>query len=548
MASENNLKKPIKKYTGLVYLSAILLTAGGILNFVDKYLFGWSIRVEYLGYFIFGFATVSLIPLAISIREITDIYFVDHVTKEGKETARWLWIYGASVAVNFVLVGWPLVAPFVSVIIIVGRVMGFYKLNKLFTRIKNLFKINVGSFFYILFGFYSIIISTLASVANWADDDIFFGFLFAFDGIIESLLIITVAVKLTIDFRRIQKFILTEGIKPYSTKSSLFVKDRKEHMEISTTTEHIQSKVKIAQLQERTRSVPSVVAKKKKVEQVMKIEKKEKGVFDQYIICPKCNERTDKNIGLCTNCGLVLSKKERKEIEERARLVGGVVQKRKRVLSVKKEKILQQVVIAIFLIGFVTFSFIQTENIALHTYSYIIIAIVVTYFLVNYVLLFLVGRGFAILTVVTDILFMFVMLPILSAIFSFFTLTSIGNTIPEGISEEVFRGILIGLTIALSLFLIILVLRFKVKGANMNLKEYLQFRFDFKARETELNVEKKRVEKKRANFDNLDKIEAHMARQREGRVMDYEDFDYKERLKDLGSPLEDNEQNKEEEN
>ena len=168
--------------------------------------------------------------------------------------------------------------------------------------------------------------------------------------------------------------------------------------------------------------------------------------------------------------------------------------------------------------------------------------------IVNYILLFLVGRGFAILTVITDILFMFVMLPILSAIFSFFALNTIGKSIDGGISDQVFQWLLIGLTITLSVFLIILVLRFKVKGSNMNLREYLRFRFDFKARETELNAEKKRVEKKRENFDNLDKIAAHMAKQREGRVMDYEDFDYKERLKDLGSPLEDIEQDEDEEN
>lgn len=542
------MKYPIKKYTRLVYLSAILLIAGGILNFVDKYLFGWSSGIEYLGYFFFGLVTVSLIPLAIALREITDIYFVDHVTKEGKETAHWFWIYGASVAVNFVALGWPLIAPFVSVIIIVGRVLGFYKLNKLFDRIKKLFDIKIGSVFYVIFGFYSIIMSILAGSATLASDVDFTYFLFALDGLIESLLIIIVAVKLIIDFTRIQKFVLIEDIKPYSAKSSLFVRDRKDHMEFSTTAEHVQSKVKIAQLQERTRSVPSVVPKKKTVEQVLvkKIEKKEKEVYNQYIICPKCNERTDKNIGLCTNCGLVLSKKERREIEEKASLVGDVAQKSKRILSVKKEKILQQVVIALFLIIFVTYSF-AIKNLPLITYSWIIIAIFVTYLIVNYILLFLVGRGFAILTAITDILFMFVMLPILSAIFSFFALTLVVDTISEGISDEAFRGSLISLTIILTVFLIILVLRFKVKGANMNLREYLQFRFDFKAREAELNVEKKRVEKKRANFDNLDKIKAHMVKQREGRVMDYENFDYKERLKDLGSPLEDIEQDDDEE-
>ena len=53
----------------------------------------------------------------------------------------------------------------------------------------------------------------------------------------------------------------------------------------------------------------------------------------------------------------------------------------------------------------------------------------------------------------------------------------------------------------------------------------------------ELQKEKQRVEKKRANFDSLDRIEEHMTRQRQDKVMDYKDFDFKQRLKDLGSPL-----------
>ena len=79
----------------------------------------------------------------------------------------------------------------------------------------------------------------------------------------------------------------------------------------------------------------------------------------------------------------------------------------------------------------------------------------------------------------------------------------------------------------------------------MNLREYIRFRFDFESRAKELNVDKERAEKKRSYFDNLDKVEAHMAKQREAKVMDYEDFDFKERIKDLGSPLEDIEEENE---
>ena len=93
------------------------------------------------------------------------------------------------------------------------------------------------------------------------------------------------------------------------------------------------------------------------------------------------------------------------------------------------------------------------------------------------------------------------------------------------------------MSIAISILAISLIFRFKVKATNMNIREYIKYRFDFKARAEELQKEKQRVEKKRADFDSLDRIEEHMARQRKDSVMDYKDFDFKQRLKDLGSPL-----------
>ena len=76
----------------------------------------------------------------------------------------------------------------------------------------------------------------------------------------------------------------------------------------------------------------------------------------------------------------------------------------------------------------------------------------------------------------------------------------------------------------------------------MSVREYIKYRFDFKERAKEMEIEKARAEKKRYYFDQLDKIEARMNEQKASRVMDYEDFDFKERLKDLGSPLEKDEE------
>jgi len=108
-------------------------------------------------------------------------------------------------------------------------------------------------------------------------------------------------------------------------------------------------------------------------------------------------------------------------------------------------------------------------------------------------------------------------------------------------SEVVFRAIFISTVIILEIIAVILVLSFKVKSSGMNLSQYIRYRLDFKARAEELVKDEKRAEKKRSYFDKLDKVEAHMAKQRESKVMDYEEFDFKQRLKDLGSPLEDEE-------
>ena len=217
-----------------------------------------------------------------------------------------------------------------------------------------------------------------------------------------------------------------------------------------------------------------------------------------------------------------------------------------RLLSPKKEKILQQIVFAIFLIAFVSYAFV-TKDFALTIYAWIIIAIFVTYLFVNYIVLFFSGRGFAITTVLSDIAFLFVILPVLSSITSYFiALIVLKMSNPNAAQDEINRWLVIILSIILSAISIIFTLRYKVNKIDMSLKEYLKYRFDFKARAEELNKEQKRVEKKRANFDSLDRIEAHMAKQRQENVMNYEDFDFKKRLKELGSPLTNDEEDDDE--
>ena len=537
----------VKTYSNYLFVGAALLIASAIVNIVDKLIQGWSFYYLFIGYVLFVFMIIGLFPIAWGLRELTDIYFVDHVTKLGKQTSNWLFIYAGAVVLDLFLLGWGITAGFTGIAIIFGRIIGFVKLNRTFVKIKDLFNIKVGSAFYLVFAYFGILTTVLGGLGNAVEDETFRYVMYIFRGPVDSLIMIFVAIKLIIDVIRIKKLISEKDIKPYSTKSSLFVKDRRATPDLPTTAAHVQSSTQITRFQEEVEKRKEMI---KKQEQKIKVKKTSSEILEDYIQCPKCKSNTHKDINYCTNCGEVFPKdflkKKKKDSEkeilkpkEESRTPDEV----KRILSPKKEKILQQVAIAVFLTAFLTYAFV-TGNITLIIYSWIIIAIFATYIIVNYIALFFVGRGFAITTIMIDLAFMFVILPIFIAIFAYFIFDGIERVIP--MSLPVFRGLYISSVIVLIIICDLLLIRYKLRSTKMSLREYIQFRLDFKERAKELQKEKERIEKKRSYFDNLDKVEAHMAKQRSEKVMNYEDFDYKQRLKDLGSPLEDIEDNKKE--
>ncbi len=540
-------RTPIQNQTILVLIGCIVFILMGLLNILFRFtpmvatLFPKllisgdinRIRLVFntIGYVLYSVTFASLIPIGIGIRNITDVYFVDHITKSGQQTATWIFIYSASVLLDMLSLGWPVISGFVAIALIAGRVMAFVKINKTFEKINRIFDVKIGSFIYILFAYYSIITMVLGAIANYAEDLEFEVYLAVFNGVVESALMILVGIKLIIDFFKLKKFLEESNILPYSAKKAYLSKDRSDKPVLATTKAHIQSTTQIEKFQQRVAKQEQRIEKFRAKEEARKdsLEKEEKkAVHVTYITCYHCKQRTDKNLSKCMNCGESL----KNELESMKKEISDISVRR--ILSPKREKILQQITAAIFLIAFVVYAFVAGDAI-LQTYAWIIIALFATYLFVNYIVLFFSGRGFAVTTVLSDLSFLFVIVPILCAIFSYF-MTLVVNAISETNIEET-RWLLISLTIILSLLSIFLLLNYRLKSTNMNLKEYIKYRFDFKARAAELNKEQKRVEKKRSNFDSLDRIEANMARQRQEKVMNYEDFDLKQRLKDLGSPL-----------
>ncbi len=544
MTSTKTSRTPIEKQALIIWIGSAVFISMGILNLLFYFTPFFPVVYLYantIGYVLYSITFTSLIPIGIGIRNITDIYFVDHITKSGQQTATWIFIYSASVLTDMLSLGFPVISGFVALALITGRVMAFVKLNKTFEKIKRIFDVKVGSFFYLLFAFYSIIIMVLGAVANYSESYDFEVFLAVFNGAIESILMVIVGVVLIADIIKLKKFIDESDIQPYAAKKAYLSRDRTAKPVLSTTKEHIQSQTQIKKFQEKATKQEMRIQhirekeKQRKVHRERVEEKEEVPVT--YIICNHCKQRTDKNLPNCMNCGESLkeeSETTKKEISEVSV---------RRVLSPKREKILQQLTVAVFLIAFVVYAFVKGEGV-LQTYAIIIIAVFATYLIVNYIVLFFSGRGFAITTVMSDISFLFIIIPILSAILSYFLTLAVVEITETSIEQN--RWLLIGLTIILSLLSIFLLLSYRVRKTNMSLKEYLRYRFDFKARAEELNKEQKRVEKKRANFDSLDRIEAHMARQRQEKVMKYEDFDFKKRLKELGSPLTNDEEDENE--
>ena len=529
-------KTPIKRYSNYVIYGSVMFLLMGFINLADQLVWFLSARNQYIGYTLISLTCVSLLPIAWGLREITDIYFVDHITKAGQQTAKWIYFYAGSILFDMLTFGFPLTAGFVGLALIFGRVIAYLKINKLFVKINRIFGLKIGSFFYILFAYFAIIISVLGALSSYANDVTFQIFLRFFDGSIESLLMIIVGAKLIIDVTRIKKFVETSNIQPYSAKKAFLTRDRSEAPVLQTTKAHFQSTSQIERLQEKTQARTARIermkpkAKAVQVTQTSKPDKPKKETKTAFTICPYCQERTDRYINHCMNCGEKLPEFSKRKSDSQKETIALSA---RRILSPKKEKILQHVTIATFLIAFVTYAFISGE-LALIVYAWVVIALLATYLIVNYIILFFVGRGFAVTTLLSDIAFMLIIIPILSTILSYFAVLTLSK-----LTETVFpfQIILWILSIAISILAISLIFRFKVKATNMNIREYIKYRFDFKARAEELQKEKQRVEKKRANFDSLDRIEDHMAKQRQDRVMDYEDFDFKQRLKDLGSPL-----------
>jgi len=458
-----------------------------------------------VGYVLFAISAASLLPIAFSIHQITDIYFVDHITKKGKHVAIGLYFYAGSILLDMAVLGWPFVSGIIGFTLIFGRIYGFTQMNKLFTKIKSIFGLKIGSVFLILFAYFSVIVSIISGVADFAQDVSFNYFLLLFNGIVESALMVIIGVKIIIDFKRIQKFILQEEIKPYTAKTAFLVQKRSESPVLPTTKEHIQSKLQIERLREKT---AKQVKPYKITEQFLKVE-------------PTLKHPTK-----------IEHKEELETIEVEK------YEQRRRILTASKELILQISVMMLAVTTFIAYSFI-ISNPLLIGISWVIIAVFGTYLLVNTVVHYFLGRGYAVTAIFSDLLYLFVFLPSFVLVISFLLVLVLRLFIP--MSDEMLRILSFTTSALLEIVAIVLVINRKLESLDMNIREYFHYFFDTEARAREILKEQERIARKRSSFDKLDSIANTIDKRLEEKEIQYEDFDFKKRLKDLGSPLENDE-------
>ncbi len=535
MKKQEKADQPIRIHSIIIFLGCILFIIVSFLNIAYNLYFNNAEYFQLIGYVLFTFSAISLLPIAYGIHAITDIYFVDHITKTGKQTALWMTAFSAAVLLDMAVLGWPFLAGLTGYVVVLGRIFGFYMLNKLFKKIDKIFSLKIGSAFYSIYAFFSIIVSVIAAISSSAQDEVFYAFLVTFNGFVESGLMIVVGIKLIIDVSRIRKYVLTKPLLPYAAKVAFLIKDRRSRTEIPTTKEHIQARTFISLLQQKTKTMETAVNQE---------EQQELEQTFNLINCPVCGERTDMFLEHCIHCQVNLFTRKTTVTSKPLEITGlGEESKAsvKRILSIKREKVLQDLVVTIFLVTFVVYSFISSTD-SLIIVSWLIIAIIITYLIIKYVVLFFFGKGYAITSIVSDLSYLFLFFPGIIIVVSYIFTIILRQFIP--MDDSFYRLLNVLIIITLEIIAIFVVINRKLDKMNMDLKGYLKYRLDFDAREEEMRKENERIQRKRTNFDKLDTIASRVENQKKERIVAYDEFNFKERLEDLGSPLKQNDKKK----
>ena len=198
----------------------------------------------------------------------------------------------------------------------------------------------------------------------------------------------------------------------------------------------------------------------------------------------------------------------------------------------RRENLIQQVILGSIILACVIYAFIY-GNFILKLVAGIAIAIVGVIIVSYYSIEFLTGRGYVIASALNELLYLVLGIPILVIAAGFLPASIYVTFFASGDTAFIKYGIYIIVGIIEILAIAFLITRY-LRERKMNLFQYIKYLFDFKARAEEQRKFRERVDEIDHFYDDLHKVSDKISKKMEERAMGFEDFDWKERMGQLG--------------
>ncbi len=157
----------------------------------------------------------------------------------------------------------------------------------------------------------------------------------------------------------------------------------------------------------------------------------------------------------------------------------------------------------------------------------IVFGILILHFVIKKVMKVLKGRGYVIISLINDILYITIGIPIIVLAIAYLPYSIL---LMLGINNEQLAIGFVGAILALQVASIIMVLRGKMKDVEMNIFQYTKYFFNIKRRIRENKEKEKKSVEVEIFFDRLGNIEDNIIKKRMESKTTFEEFNWKERI------------------
>ncbi len=211
----------------------------------------------------------------------------------------------------------------------------------------------------------------------------------------------------------------------------------------------------------------------------------------------------------------------------------GIPEGKRKVLS--RDNLIQQVILGGIVIACFIYSFF-TGNFILQLVSGLAVGVIGIVIISYYVLEFISGRGYQLASAMNELLYLVIGIPFL-VIAAGFLPASIYIAFFRPDSQYVIIAIFVVVGLLEVLAILYLIRRY-LRDKKMNLFQYLKYIFDFKRRAADQKKLRDRRNQINTFYDDLHKVEDKIAKKIQERSTGFEQFDWKERVGQIGGKTE----------